>query len=362
MAIIRSNAVGDASKSMGEITYRKRGNKVIGAKRIYVNKSKTPAQINQRDAFGEIGRLSKALKPISEAGFESADGQSSQNAFVKMNKDYMAFIRSYGSFDKRLPPIHNLYNIMTDPDFDSKVFAGKGTLTAEHVFKWDGPDSLKVHVLLSRKFEPGDRISICVGYAYTRMGINMERIKMFDKELSEEDIDGLGQPDEFLADKDSMPDFDIFGHMPDDATDVHLVVTALVQHVTKEKREYSDSFYALMPSAEYEFAVAQQIVDTGVDMKVVDTHPEAFASAFSGKLSGAVLKMRDAGATDYWEFPFKDYYKNSSNAVAGIVVDAPAGKGLIDPFSGKPVDEAILVKDKAVLIRFSGAKRPDFID
>lgn len=114
------------------------------------------------------------------------------------------------------------------------------------------------------------------------------------------------------------------------------------------------------PFEEYQFVVAQQIVETDNEMKIIDTNPEAFAEKFAEGLEGSILTMRK-DELDY-NFPFKQLYLNTSDEVIGLIVGPPAGLPFLDPFEGRPIDEAFLINNNKVLIRFTNAQLPSFID
>lgn len=114
------------------------------------------------------------------------------------------------------------------------------------------------------------------------------------------------------------------------------------------------------PAKPYEFNVSLQIVDTGMDMKILDSNPATFAQEMVGKLEDGEVLMQ-VGEDSYF-FTFKEYYRNEQEEVIGLTVNPPEGTGLIDPFSGTPVDEAIYIKGEHVLMKFTNIQLPAIID
>lgn len=248
MTKINSNAIGDATKSMGEITYRRLGSIVVGTKRIRTNKSRSPAQLEQRKAFGLVGRLSRTLKPLIMESFEATEGLSEMNLFVKENLAYQRFVRKHVKHDTLIPPIKYLADILGNPAFEDRVVAGKGTDIVQQSLSWGAAADVNVSMGLSRKFAEGDTVVIGVGYAFSKGNKMLEQLRLFYKTLTKEDVEQLEYKNEFTANRTTMPDFDVMRHIPAKASAVQLVITAMVHRRKAGKKRCSMSVFSLMPA------------------------------------------------------------------------------------------------------------------
>lgn len=359
MTKISSNAVGDASKSMGEITYQKRGSTIIGTKRIRTNSSRTPAQQEQRKAFGMIGSLSKSLRPLLVETFETKEGMSVMNVFVKENKPYQNFVRENLKYDMLIPPIMQMADVLADPAFKGWVMAGNGTDTAQQSLSWGTAGDVNVEIALSREFEEGDNILIAVAYAFVRKDRMMERLRLFRKTLTKEDIEQMEEKDEFVANLTTMPDFDVMKHVPANASAVDLVIASFVHRKTGNKKDYCRSMFDLMPADGYLLDAATQTTRAGdMEMVITDKHPEAFAVILGDKLEGSILRIDEKGNGSTDDFPFKEYAKDGQGKINGIVVSPPPGVTAMLLESDVLAKKAWILKDEVKIADVTGIVRP----
>lgn len=91
MAIINSLAIGKSVKSAGNLTYKTIRGRTIASQRITTNKSKTLAQVIQRNGFGAASRSAALIQTYIKACYEKSKYGSARNAFMRINKDYKAF-------------------------------------------------------------------------------------------------------------------------------------------------------------------------------------------------------------------------------------------------------------------------------
>lgn len=82
MAIVRSIAVGKARKSAGDATFATIRGRVIMKQRIFENRSKTPAQVTQRNDFKIASAVSRGLLDLARLSEKTKYG-SSFNRFMK---------------------------------------------------------------------------------------------------------------------------------------------------------------------------------------------------------------------------------------------------------------------------------------
>ncbi|GEM_PF-3109801 len=339
MAQIKSMAIGDARKSIGNITYRYVGGQTIASQKITQNNSRTPGQIRQRRAMTEMSHLAKTLDPVIRYGFKHEGGRTARNFFTHFNKPYMAYIKEHDEIDSSLPPISNLCIAMADPLFRQKIYAGNGTIRAINEFRWSGDKNLEGTINLTRPFQAGDEIVIAAMYSYRRLDEPFERVKLFNHIVEPPDIIRLEQPDQYVVNPLTIPGLDILGSLPPDAEYLEILVTALVKgakdHTTSEIRPMPDMLY------HYDISAEERADDDTYNIKVTDA--ARFSSEIGEDARNSTLIVNYGPEKGKINYPSNPLTASGSGDITGITLQPPPGYKFVDAMEMNTYGDAILV-------------------
>lgn len=228
MTIIKSEAIGAARKSLGEITYKCIRGRTIASQRITENKSNTINQQNQRRAFAIIRKTAKSVQSIIDIGFPKTKLGTPTNNFISTNKEYSNFFRNSSQYTDQYPPIINLYSALIDEDFHGVVFSGKGGFSTEAQFVWNDEGEIEGCIHFSRRYEAGDKVIVAAAFSYKQRGSYYEMVRMCEKELGSTDINALESPKKFIVNTTIMPELKGLIHLPEGATELRIVMTGII--------------------------------------------------------------------------------------------------------------------------------------
>lgn len=354
MARISSVILRTGTGKVGNIVMRyTRGRTILCAIPIE-NKSNTPLQKSQRNGFGEVSKISRSLTNLIDIGFARTEKGTKRNHFTSKNTSLMRYAREGNYYDYELPPITNMCLAMSDDEFTGRIYSAVGGYDLNTRFGWGDDKQVEASLIFRRDFEVGDVIYLFLLYSYVEMDEFYEMVNVFKKELSAEDIEALEVKNKFMVNKVSMPDLDTFKDLPVGHENLEILGTVIVAN----EEDRSTSYIYPIPDMPYMFTVAEQTVGTDSKMTLRDRNAADFAREFDGKLAGSVMVCWVDPTYRLPDFPFKDYLKDSSGKVEGIIFDPPLGKGFIDPFSGYDGYRISMMLEEEEIIRFLGAKVP----
>lgn len=110
MAIVNSTALGKATKTAGQLTYRRVRDRIIASQRVTENKSNTPAQEAQRNSFRTISQALAQIGFVLKRAYEPSKNGSSRNRFYSMNKDLLAGISDLNEATSPFEVVDKLVN------------------------------------------------------------------------------------------------------------------------------------------------------------------------------------------------------------------------------------------------------------
>jgi hypothetical protein len=356
MATINSEAVGRGSGSAGNITYRYTRGKTIMSRRITSNKSNTLPQIEQRKGFGTVAHVAKALRSLLEIGFSKHKNSRADNLFMHYNTSLMAYIRESPDFDVELPSITNLCIALSNPHFAGKILVANGDIKLAITYEW-GPDSTITGIVhASRKFVPGDTVTLALCYSYLLMGTYFEMVELHTKKLTDTDIANLPYNSHFPITPQTFPELNVFGALPPNFTDVEILVTVLVTG----QKDSSQSYLVPMPDMTPEFHASSQTYDDTTHMRIIMENPQAFTAEIGERALNLHLVFLDDMQTNS-----PTYYKvtamsrDSNGKINGFIIVPPAGRTFFETDPTPGADEySGLIKDNKYIVIFTGIAAP----
>jgi hypothetical protein len=164
MAIIDSVAVGSASKTAGDLTYKRVRGRTIASQKIMSNKSNTPAQNANRVAFKMLSHIAKDANPMFELTFFSVKYGTRRNNFIKSNKLLLSDIRGVlqGSYPVDIDGVNWLHTQLGDTIPRSVPVWGSGNVQMSGSISVTSPNSFTVEGLISHPISAGDQVNLFV--------------------------------------------------------------------------------------------------------------------------------------------------------------------------------------------------------
>lgn len=136
----------------------------------------------------------------------------------------------------------------------------------------------------------GDTVTLGLCYSYLLAGSYFEMVEVYSKKLTEEDVKNLSFKNHFPITREAFPEMDVFGILPQDFSNVEILVSAIVNG----EKDSSTSFLSPMPDMPPKFHVASQTFDDTTHMRLVMQSPQAFAAEVGEKaLSLSFVFMED---------------------------------------------------------------------
>lgn len=183
MAIFRSSILGDAHKSVQNVTmYRSRGQQILKSKPLRIKDARTPRQLQLRTRFRIINDLAARFREVFPVGFPAEFVTWSRNAFVRHNIEIVSvdkelqaevdFSRLACSSGRRDKPamsaclgdegsevvlVSSPQNISAYGSREDRLFAvllERGCLSVQLVFFGTRGMVKELHVPLSRSWNP----------------------------------------------------------------------------------------------------------------------------------------------------------------------------------------------------------------
>ena len=346
MAEIDSTAIGAGRRSLGNITYRYVKGKTIASRRITSNRSQTTKQQQQRLAFSLTGLLAKSLRTVIYHGFDNNQHGSPTSNFMRVNKEFMHYARTSDYLSRDLPAISNLCIALDDPKFRGKVVASSGSVNLTTVYDWGDDASLLARLYLSRDFVKGDVVTLAVCCSYQLVGSYFESIRLYDKELTNDEVEGLTFRNQYEITGSTYPGVDIFAELPPGFSELELAVTVIV---TGEK-DRSTSYFSVMPDMIPFFEVTSQSIVDSKHMRIVVKDIQEFYRLMKDQMIGAsVFIPYDKHVPNGDYFPINEFSKDDEHIINGIICYSNSEYEFDIPFSGNETNDGAIYKDGKIL-------------
>jgi hypothetical protein len=164
MAIIDSVAVGSASKTAGDLTYKRIHGRTIASQKIMSNKSNTPAQNASRTAFKMLSHIAKDASPMFKFTFFNVKYGTRRNNFIKSNKPLLSGIRDvlHGSYPQDTDGLSWLHTQLGDTIPRSVPVWGSGNVQMSGSISVSSQSSFTVEGLVSHPISTGDQVNLFV--------------------------------------------------------------------------------------------------------------------------------------------------------------------------------------------------------
>jgi hypothetical protein len=330
------------------------------SRRVTSNKSNTFSQVKQRKGFGAISHVSKALRSLLKIGFSRHKNARVDNLFMHYNKFLMNYIRNSPDFDAELPSTTNLCIALSNPDFGGKILVANGDVALTTTYEWRPGGTIAGMVRASRKFMPGDVITLGLCYSYLLAGAYFEMIETYSKELSEEDVEKLSFKSHFPITQQAFPDMDVFGILPPGFSDVEILATVIL---TGDK-DSSTSYLIPMPDMAPEFHVASQTFDDNTHMRLVMQNPAAFAAETGERaLDLPFVFLEDMEASEPMFYKVSALSKDAGGKINGLIITPPEGMAyLVSDYTPGSEEYSALIRNDKYAVIFTGVAHPSHME
>jgi len=168
MAVVNSTAIGNASKTAGELTYRRTKGRTIASRRITTNKSNTEFQKLQRSAFSIMTKSAKSLSSWIGLNFVSTKYGTPRNAFMKTNAPVFGFIKD------NTENIHSdgLGGLVESVTLGATVQVANGNRSISIIPNISDDKSISLAITYGGEMAPGDIISVLILRKIESAGVN----------------------------------------------------------------------------------------------------------------------------------------------------------------------------------------------
>jgi hypothetical protein len=276
------------------------------------------------------------------------------------NKPLMEYIKRSAEYDVRLPSVTNLCIALSDNAFDDKVLVANGSVLLIPTYEWDSMSNIGGTVYASRPYVAGDVLTLGVCYSYVLVGSYFEMIDLYQKRLTEEDIDQLPYNNQFRITRQAFPTMNIFGKLPPGFSDVEILVSTIL---TGEK-DSSESYLSPMPDMAPQFHIASQTFNDDKHMRLVVDNPKGFAAEIGERaLSCSFVFIEDMEYENFRRFKVDSLSKDTKEQVNGIIVSPPgSGVYITSEYPARDDAYSLLLKDDEVVAVFSGVASLPLLD
>lgn len=205
MGIYKTSSIGVRRKSVGEVTYKSVRGRVIASAKVTENTSKTPAQTEQRSAFGIMGQSAKVMASWIDQAFSKTKYGSQRNNFVKQNAPVMSWLKE----NKDTLKGSSLGKFSQSVAAGVPVLSGFGSNFVDAEFEQDNA-ALSVVVTFSKDFVANDIIKIGVMQSYSKAVPNddgmsilahFSSVKIYEYTVTNADLSS----NIIILDKDKIP-------------------------------------------------------------------------------------------------------------------------------------------------------------
>ncbi|MDR1102720.1 MAG: hypothetical protein LBL42_03080 [Tannerella sp.] len=164
MAIIDSVAIGSASKTAGDLTYKRVHGRTIASQKIMSNKSNTPAQNASRVAFKMLSNITKDASPMLKLTFFNVKYGTRRNNFIKSNKLLLTKIRDvlHGSYPLDIDGMSWLHTQLGDTIQRAVPVWGSGNVQMSGSIIAPSQADLQVDGMIAQPIEIGDQVNLFV--------------------------------------------------------------------------------------------------------------------------------------------------------------------------------------------------------
>lgn len=356
MAIINSGAIGKATRSLLNITYRTFRGKTYASGRITENKSHTPAQERLRIAFSEVNHLALLFTKFLEEGFKGSRWKTPRNGFVHFNDNYLNYLRAEEDPDFNLTPLYHLAEIMKGGDYTDGLQIGGGSYKVTLTCGWDTDGLPRLLASYTVPYEAGDVLFIGQFVSYYSHGGWQEEVRYYERALGPIEIAGFPLKNQAVIDKALVPELEKFTELlPGASNATHLVGVTVIRN-----KKGSVCHVGMMPDTTYQFNAASQTLEpSGDKMAVTAPDAEAFAKALYDGALGAIM---DTGSEIMANrFKVVDFKMGTDSRPIGLVFEQADGRDFMTQLMGSPVGPIPLIKDGATLAIISGLFNPDML-
>lgn len=206
MAIIKNSLLGNASKSISNVTFRNVNGQTIASQRIYTNNSKSGKQLSRRSSFKRMSQLGALLRPILEIGFPAKNGSRPHTSFIKWNKTLGDYFATHPSHSEHDSVVYDLYVALSDPLFFGQVLSASGNLHTKGFFKVNDEQLPEGALALSCDYEEGDVVVLGVYTIYDYRNDKGARINVFNKTMNRQMMQSLDHSNILKINTETIPE------------------------------------------------------------------------------------------------------------------------------------------------------------
>lgn len=289
MSVINSAGIGKGRKSQGNVTYRYVRGRTLVSSRITENKSKTEAQVLQRELFGMFGKVARLFAPFLNLSFDKTKYGSARNNFLKQNVPaFVPYVKSNGSvgtIGEGDSIVEYFLGMLQEAN--TPVVMGSGSNLVNASYSMDSK-AATINVVSTEAIAVGDEIVIMFAGSYAMAGVPQmfDTARMIQISVTEELIQALDDPRVFELDSSNVPELaDPYG-LPVGAT-LDLDCAAVTILKMNGTQVVSRSYCQLLYEGSYAktYTLSNAVKTTGlqftVDIEGV-TSTEGFANGTMG--------------------------------------------------------------------------------
>ncbi|GEM_PF-2915004 len=244
MAIITTTNNQIVRKSIGNVTYRKVGDKIIASRRITKNNSSTSPQQKCRNSFGLLTKIARDLKDIIDIGFDIGKYGCRKNGFVKENHDLLNYLRTAELLGEYMPSLYSLLNALESDRFLGQVCSSKGSMNSNSQFWWNQKMELEGFVEIPTSYRLNDKVTLAVCFLLTMDNISNSFVHLVSVLLTSENLPNLNNENRLLINRELMPEIDNLLGLYSEFEQDGIIVTAIVER----RNERSTSYFKLVKS------------------------------------------------------------------------------------------------------------------
>lgn len=311
MSVINSAGIGKGRKSQGNVTYRYVRGRTLVSSRITENKSKTEAQVLQRELFGMFGKVARLFAPFLNLSFDKTKYGSARNNFLKQNVPaFVPYVKSNGSvgtIGEGDSIVEYFLGMLQEAN--TPVVMGSGSNLVNASYSMDSK-AATINVVSTEAVAVGDKIVIMFAGSYAMAGVPQmfDTARMIQISVTKELIQALDDTRVFELNSSNVPELaDPYG-LPVGAT-LDLDCAAVTILKMNDTQVVSRSYCQLLYEGSYAktYTLSNVAKTTGLQF-TVDIEGETSTEGFAN------------GTMEIWQ--------NSSVEVATIE-SASAGSGKI---------------------------------
>lgn len=300
MSVINSAGIGKGRKSQGNVTYRYVRGRTLVSSRITENKSKTEAQVLQRQLFGMFGKVARLFAPFLDLSFDKTKYGSARNNFLKQNVPaFVPYVKSNGSvgtIGEGDSIVEYFLGMLQEANTPVVMGSGSNLVNASYSMN---SKAATINVVTTEALAVGDKIVIMFAGSYAMAGVSQmfDTARMIQISVTEELIQALDDPRVFELDSSNVPELaDPYG-LPAGAT-LDLDCAALTILKMNGTQVVSRSYCQLLYEGSYAktYTLSNVVKTTGLQF-TVDIEGETNTEGFTNGTMGIRQNSSDEVAT-----------------------------------------------------------------